>query len=310
MRWLYGWRWWCFYTLFLGVIVAGYAWRIQTSETEVSQPPQSSDFQLSSAMVPGVYTTLATMSAELKPHASISAILVSHHLLASQLITNHVQPACKTSPETIVLISPDHFGAFRHEPVEILAMVTQFNWQTPKGLRLSDEKLATQLALAEGVKKISDPAKIGHEHGIFALLPFLDSYCGHTKLVAVLVRPQSLENKLAELGSIVSDFAKNSSQRILLVVSSDFSHESTLEQVRQQDGQSEKILKLLGNPTANIVYSEVTSDCPGCLVVLSGYLERNGSIRLVQLEHKNSADFGGNLNNITSYFGASWANQP
>lgn len=275
-----------------------------TELTNQAQLPET--FQLSSVMVPGIYQFLATQSATTTQAASpVLAALVSHHLLAAPLINETISAACQTTVATVVVISPDHFGYLRREAPQILVSVSNFNWQTPQTVLSANRELTNKLAKLPTVKVLEKPATIGTEHGIFATIPFIEKWCSSPRIIGVIVRPQNQSSTLESIGEQISEYVKESQQPLLLVISSDFTHEQPLVSANQLDTATKQELMRIGQEK-NPDFSKVTSDCPACLVVLHGYLAASGVTQLTNLKHQTSVDYGGQSSSVTSYFGGIW----
>ena len=146
---------------------------------------------------------------------------------------------------------------------------------------------------------------IGTEHGIFAIIPFIEKWCGSPQISTLIVRPQNQNKALEVIGEQIAIYAKETQTRLLLVISSDFTHEQPLTTANQLDAATKQELKRIGQQETPD-FSKVTSDCPACLIILHGYLTQSRVSELTNLKHQTSADYGGHNSSVTSYFGAIW----
>lgn len=301
---------WLVITLISAMGVTGYIANLKTKKsapTELTNQVQLPEtFQLSSVMVPGIYQFLATQSAiATQADRPVLAALVSHHLLAAPLINETIAAACQTTVATVVVVSPDHFGYLRREPPQILAGVSSFDWQTPQTFLPSNQELAIRLAKLPTVKVLENPVAVGTEHGIFAIIPFIEKWCSSPHITALIVRPQNQNKSLEVIGEQISTYAKESQRPLLVVISSDFTHEQSLVIANQLDTATKQELMRIGQQETPD-FSKVTSDCPACLVVLHGHLANSGVTQLTNLKHQTSANYGGQSTSVTSYFGGIW----
>jgi len=117
---------------------------------------------------------------------SISAGVVPHHLLAEEVIRDFFEYiSLQGEPDTIVLLSPDHFGA-------------------------------------GGSEIISEPSPaIKLDHGITNLIPFIEEYFSECSIKPFLI-PQNLSMEKARQFAL--DLDSGTSQDTLVVASVDFSH--------------------------------------------------------------------------------------
>ncbi len=302
----------CLGLLLVALVLLISYWQAIHPPTQLVEPPlKLADFQLSSAMVPGIYDSSEFTSSSLAASTSTTtstgvAVLVSHHLLAQELISEQIRAVCSADVHTVVIISPDHFGYLRSRPLNQSIAVAHFNWQTPRSYLLVDQFLASQLAQLPMVQLTNQPADLGQEHGIFAIIPFIEQWCGKPNIVAMVARAQDSDKTLEEVGQLIFSYSEQMQQKTLVVISSDFTHEKPLTIANQLDAKSAEVIEMLTDKTATPDFSAVTSDCPACLVILRGYLASLREPVSLTLKHQSSANYGGNPQNVTSYFGGVW----
>ncbi len=306
----------CLLVYLLGFsLIAGILWYLESVTTQQQFVPEANsiadkNFHLSDSMVPGIYSYLSQQSDHEVTQSEVIGALSSHHLLARDLITDVIKQSCqKTEERTVVIVSPDHFHALRSFQPRPYGLISDFSWQTPQRLVAGDSQLSKLLARDAGLALVTNPTIIGHEHGVFALIPFLDRWCPNTKLIAIILSPSETNNALS-LGRQLSQISLDSKTKPLVIVSSDFVHEKQLSEALQFDQSNQKILELIGDKNTNPDFDQVVSDCPTCLALLHGYLVASDSSKTLHIQHQSSADYGGSKQSVTTYFGAIWQSLP
>jgi AmmeMemoRadiSam system protein B len=134
-----------------------------------------------------------------------------------------------------------------------------------------------------------------NEHGIYTLIPFIKYYFPETEVVPLILNPRQTNSEFFDFGQKVQqEFAPAST---LLIVSSDFSHNLSLEKSQEADLQSIEILNKLSLENLEMV----NCDCQACLAFLLGYLA-NENYQFELVDNKSSAEFSEeSLETVTSY---------
>lgn len=112
------------------------------------------------------------------------AMVVPHHnIVAQQRAEAFAELARQTQPQTIVVLSPNHFGSGIAERI-----VANKTWTRNNGLDVikSNDKLVAQLVAANVVTQ--DNAALAGEHGISNLLDDIGAYFPKAQLVPILLR--------------------------------------------------------------------------------------------------------------------------
>jgi poly-gamma-glutamate synthesis protein (capsule biosynthesis protein) len=225
-----------------------------------------------------------------KEATSAKAGIVSHHFLAKELIAEFYNKISSDKISTVFLISPDHYNHFYASG--ILAYTSQTPWTTPYGDLETNKEIIDSLVKDKSVE-ISNPA-IGLEHGIFTEIPFIKKFFPTAKIIPLVANSASNYNNFYELGKKLKAIAPENS---ILIVSSDFSHDLSTAKSSQADKQSIDVLKNLSENNLNLI----SNDCKQCIVVLSGFLQKN-SYKFNLIDNKNSFDISGeNKDFVTSY---------
>ncbi len=229
----------------------------------------------------------------------IGAVIVPHHLTASDSIATGIRSISLQKPKTILLLSPDHF----HQCPTLLC-ITDASFQTLLGKVDVDLSFVRSLSRETRVTKTSDV--FTDEHGIGAVLPYIHHYLPNTKVVPVLLsQKRSWKTHQEELQQALG---KLLNEETVLVVSSDFSHYLRLAEADKKDEETAKVLfagDLEG--IANLQNPE-QSDCPGCLWILASLAQKNHFYNPSILMHTNAARLLNeeNVAQTTSHFSMVW----
>jgi len=170
--------------------------------------------------------------------------------------------------DAFIIIGPNHQGCGSS-----VALYPKGNWETPLGCIKMDAELIENL-----VGDIIDINEESHPYGensIEVQLPYLQ-YIGKEKEFSVALISMAIQNfKTAnEVGKIIADVIQNDDRRIIIIASSDFSHEGGAygrlppnnltadEYARKQDQLAiDQILKLNPKGLISTVYNNNISMC-------------------------------------------------
>ena len=229
---------------------------------------------------------------KLAPGETIRAGIVTHHFLASGLMVRFFQTLrAGASPETIILIGPNHY---HHGSANI--SFSSLPWKTPFGELAADTAMVRQIETATHLAE--DSEAFAGEHSIGVLVPFVKHYFPACRIVPVLVDINARPEPLRALRGALTELLRN--PRVLVVLSMDFSHDSTAGIAEVRDAQSQVAIGNLDLRAAR----DLNIDCPKGLWLLMASLRDRGGVRVQVSEHTNSARLTGNLKqpDVTSYF--------
>ena len=244
-------------------------------------------------------SNLAT-APKLSAGQSIRAGIVTHHFLASQLMVRFFDAwSVESSPETFVLIGPNHF----HHGLANIS-VSSLPWKTPFGILETDRAFIQQIKLTTNLPE--DPEAFTGEHSVGVLVPFLKYYFPHCRVVPILIDVNADENRSKDLRLLLSRYLEN--PRVAVLLSMDFSHDSTAAVADSRDQQARQVISALDVRKAN----ELHVDCRKGLQLFLDLLRHIGPVSVHINEHTNSAQLTGNPNqaNVTSYFTIYFASFP
>ncbi|QQG41713.1 MAG: AmmeMemoRadiSam system protein B [Candidatus Woesebacteria bacterium] len=225
--------------------------------------------------------------------SKVLAAITSHHFLAKDLIAQTFSGIDPTQLKTVIIISPDHFKQITGTGVNV--QTTNNTWQTPFGEMESEGKLIDRIL---GEKRVVlDMNTFRSEHGIYTLIPFAKKSLPQTKVVPLVLRQNNDYKYFYELGERVSRMVNLN--QTALIISSDFSHYTSVENAKLND---QKSIDLLPSKRLEDV-GLITNDCKQCTAFLFGYLKNtNTDFKLVS--NLNSFDISGKESeNVTSYVG-------
>jgi AmmeMemoRadiSam system protein B len=199
--------------------------------------------------------------------------------------------ALGTSPQTIILIGPNHF---HHGSANI--SFSSLPWKTPFGAIATNLDIVHQLMAATNLPE--DPEAFTGEHSVGVLIPFLKYYFPRSRVVPILIDVNARERQLWNLRPLLARFLAN--PRLLVVLSMDFSHDSVVSIADSRDRLAEQTILSLDADKVR----ELNVDCPRGLWLLLASLRDLGQVKVQVDEHTNSARLTGNPNqpNVTSYF--------
>ena len=223
---------------------------------------------------------------------AIRAGIVTHHFLASALMVRFFATLrAHSSPKTIILIGPNH-----HHHGSANISVSSLPWKTPFGLLPTDLRIVQQIAAATDLPE--DPQAFSGEHSVGVLVPFVKYYFPHSDVVPILLDINAREEPLRKLRVWLSNLLRN--PQILVVLSMDFSHNSTAAVAATRDEQSRQVISALDSACVR----GLNVDCPKGLWLLLASLQNQGSVKVQIGEHTNSARLTANPSqpDVTSYF--------
>jgi len=219
--------------------------------------------------------------------------IVSHHTLAHEYIDAWFFNLSQArSPKRFFIISPDHYNlSLDHYSL------TTGSWDSGFGIVESDiEKVLEMTRLLEVVP---GEKAFEIEHGISALIPYIKKYFPQSKVVAVVISGGSGVNTLIAgrlAGVLEKEFDKQGKKENFLLISSDFSHNGSLEETAINDLKSEQYLR----NSKNVSWNTVICDNRYGIYILDRLGKKSMESRI--LSHTNSFEISGADKDITSYF--------
>jgi len=231
----------------------------------------------------------------------LSAGVVPHHLLAKNLIEGFFSYiASQGNPETIVLLSPDHFQTGNISGKRLITI----NPQREKFYNLEIDDL-----LIKDLKKENDlvfaDSTVSLDHGITNLLDFIKKYFPKSKIVPFVI-PTGISSEQSEQFAVSLDSL--SSPKTIVIASVDFSHYLPVSAAKFHDVMS--IRTLINFEKENFENLEV--DSWQALYIARAFARLKGKESPEIIGYSNSNDFLKNkiLEETTSHFSLAFKKEP
>ncbi len=231
----------------------------------------------------------------------VSAGVVPHHLLAEELINDFFTYISEQKkPETIVLLSPDHFDSanilkYNFATLEYQDLSAKENAETGfHGLEI-DNGLITELCSQNKIA-LSNSA-VGSDHGITNLMPFIKEYLPKSKVVPIII---SADTSLEETEQLVDSIDSFSSSKTIIIASVDFSHYLISSAAAFHDIKSIRTLLDFRKDD----FKDVEVDCWQALYIARAFAHLRDKELYNIIGYKDSTDFlkGKDIEETTSYF--------
>lgn len=233
-----------------------------------------------------------------KTEYSISSGVVPHHLLAEEMIETFFEYVfLKESPESIVLLSPDHFNSGTLCQ-EALFLTLEPGSRKFNGLEIDNNLLTS---LNKKTDFCFSNASLEIEHGITGLLPFIKKHSLNTKILPVLI-PFNISKD--QISLLIEDINSLSSSETIVIASVDFSHYLPKSAAEFHDAKSIRVL--LNFEKDN--FKDLEVDCWQCLYGIRMLAELRQKEKPKIIGYANSLDFINNKlgdkeeRETTSYF--------
>lgn len=226
----------------------------------------------------GIYR--AGQSSEPPAGYAVRAAVVPHHLTAAETIATGVRALTGENRETILLLSPDHFGR-----CPTLLCTTDASFHTLTGDVAHDHAIVAALRRSPLVTVTDAP--FAEEHGIGGVLPFIARELPGTRVVPVILS-QKLPWMQAkeELAALLAPHVERGAT---LVVSSDFSHDLPLAEADRADADTMAMFLAGDSDGIARLRNPAQDDCPGCLWILARLAQEQGFFNPSILLRSNSA---------------------
>lgn len=225
-------------SLLLWLAASAGAWPSRTAA-----PPQFSDERLFPA-ISGL------------PAPDVQALVVPHHLLATDLIARGFGAARSERPDRIVVLGPDHFRRGRTQvSVNLRDLDTCFG-RVPADLPGAAQVLADRRA--------STSTLFGADHAFGAVIPYVARLWPGVPVLAVAIGARARQDTWHALADRLAPLV---GPRTLIVVSSDFSHYLPTAEADTCDARTLEVLRA-GDPAGVSTLGQPRhSDCRGALYV-------------------------------------------
>ncbi len=233
---------------------------------------------------------------ESKGGLPVAGGVVPHHLLAKEIVEDFFEfiAGQEQHPETIILLSPDHFNcSATKEGNSFISVGWNESFNELEGLS-TDIDLLKRLTVNNNI--ISDRSAVLAEFGITNLLPFIKKYLPETKIISILI-PESITQE--EVIKFVRTINQVSNEQTIIIASVDFSHYLPAGAAVFHDTRSIRVLLNFEESE----FENIEVDSWQSLYAVRLFAKLRGSENPAIIAHKNSVDFlPCDFNSTTSYF--------
>ena len=226
--------------------------------------------------------------------------LVSPH--AGYIYSGNVAGALFSStklPRLFVLLGPSHSGIGEH-----FAIFRKGKWTTPLGDVPVDENLA-DLILSRTGRVREDPDSHRGEHALEVQVPFIQHLRPDCRIVPINNPYFARWPELEEVGRAVADAIRAVDEPVLIVASTDMSHQVSRETARRKDFLAiEAIRSLDARKLYEVVNRERISMCgfQATSAALAAAV-RLGARRAELVDYRTSGDVTGDDEHVVGYAG-------
>jgi len=201
-------------------------------------------------------------------------------------------------PARIVILGPNHTGVG-----EAIAIMTEGTWSLPLGEAVIDAPLAAAI-LDRCPASRADAAAHRREHSLEVQVPFLQHLRGDLSFVPICVGTQRLP-LLLDLGRALAEAITGEPDEILLVLSSDMSHDVPASLAERLDQRAlDRVLAIDPEGLHRVVREERISMC-GVAPAVAGIeaARRLGAVSARLVAYGNSGERSGDFDAVVGYAG-------
>jgi len=221
--------------------------------------------------------------------------VVPHHLLAKDIIEDFFSYiSSQGKPETIVILSPDHFiSGILEESNSFITIHLNSNQREFSHLKI--DSLLWGKLVKENKMVLNNSAVIA-EHGVTALLPYIKKYFPETHILPILIPADITKAQVEQLAETID---KNTLLDTIVVASVDFSHYLPPQAAYFHDIKSIRVLLNFEEEH----FKNIEVDCWQALYVARLFAKLRQKEAPHIIAHKNSIDLLNlELKETTSYF--------
>jgi hypothetical protein len=204
-----------------------------------------------------------------------------------------------TLPEDYVILGPNHQGLTQESFI-----MKRGVWETPLG----DAGINTELA--DLIMNQSDDLKESaedhsQEHSLEVQVPFIQYLKGNISIVPIVIAYFASYDELMKLGEAIARAIREYGQDVLIVASTDMSHQVSQEKAKEKDFLAiDKILDLDARGLYDVVKREDISMCgfqsTTAAIVASNSLEAK---KAELIKYQTSGDVSGEYSKVVGYAG-------
>ncbi len=199
-------------------------------------------------------------------------------------------------PETVLILCPNHTGMGTG-----LSTMTEGSWSSPLGEVALDEEFASQLV--NNYPLLDDePSAHMREHSCEVQLPFLQELGQDFKLVPICMMMQDLETS-QELGRAIARTASQLGRDLVVIASTDFTHQMPHEVAQAQDKNVLEAIELFDEEEMfkRIIANNVTMCGYGPVATTMAATREMGARTVRILKYATSGDASGDYTSVVGY---------
>lgn len=204
---------------------------------------------------------------------TIVAGIVPHHKIGEEQIITVLDAVMAEDPETIVVLSPDHWGRSRTNFVTV-------ETDSYDGYEVDQELSKKILERHEGDFSEDDRLLLD-EHGVRNVVSYIDPE-SDVRILPIVISSRATEDVLERLAQTLTGVLP---ENAIVISSTDFSHYLPVRAGDLHDATSREALTQFDKEA----FSRLEVDCWQCLYLVSSYAEAVGGQEITQLKQGNSA---------------------
>jgi len=220
---------------------------------------------------------------------------------AGYMYSGHVAGAVYSQmeiPRRVIVLCPNHTG-MGHP----LAIMANTSWQTPLGEVAPDTELGAALLQQFPLLK-EDSAAHRSEHAIEVQLPFLQTRQPNLRFVPIAIGTRDFDI-LRGLGEAIADVITGSTEKVLVIASSDMNHYESDTGTREKDHKAiAQVLDLDARGLWEVVRDENISMCGmGPSVAMLTAARHLGATEARLVKYATSGEVSGDFEKVVGYAG-------
>lgn len=196
--------------------------------------------------------------AEGRPLPGLRALVAPHYAPQLDLLAGVLGALDPQGYDLVVVLGPDHTG----EGAGIT--VSARGWDTPYGILAGSEAAGQALLYSPDIRATENDDLLARDHAVATHMPYLARYMPRAEVAGVLVGRHTGAERLFALAEALA--ALGESNRLLVLLSVDFSHYQTLPDAEAYDAETVDILER-GDMAALLGLGSTHVDSPETLAV-------------------------------------------
>ncbi len=217
--------------------------------------------------------------------------IIPHHLVAGSLIGELFARLAKQSPQTIILIGPNHY-----EKGNALVISSPNDWETKFGVVKTDRQILDSLH-QKNLVSFNNEVMV-EEHSTQGMMPYVSYFTPQAKVVPLVLSALITKPELEELANALEKYVSDGA---VVIAPVDFSHHLTAEEASERDKVTLEVIRTKDIDRLLKLKSQYT-DSAASIALLIMLMEKTGH-GIFTLDHNtNSGELLGDTSQeVTSY---------